>query len=149
MGGSFARGGRYREIVIDGRYRDNPELTAGILSHEVGHAVYQVPVDSSSREAFINSYLADEGAATLSNIRFSREVAQASDGSISVPVLGSSANIPVYNAVYDHYLSRGDAAFAHKAIGSIYRNGETTSIDGQTYSEYYGAIYDSWKKGTE
>jgi hypothetical protein len=120
----------------------NPDA-AGIvqtLAHEVGHATYTGTVDTSSREAYIASMLANEGAATLNNIKVQREIL--ANGGPDIGIAGQSANHAGYNAAYDDFLKTGDLDAARAAIGAIFGYGETTSNTGQTYHDYYGSAYD-------
>ena len=84
--------------------------------------------------------MADEGAATMNNIKVQREI-QNTDGT-DIGIGGNQANHPAYNAAYDQYQKDGNAAACRDAIGSHYGNGERTSNSGQTYNDYYGDDYD-------
>lgn len=57
-----------KTVVIGGATEDTPSLVVQLLSHEIGHADYKGTVDSTTLPNFLQSTLADEGAATLNNI---------------------------------------------------------------------------------
>jgi hypothetical protein len=138
-GGTFADR-TTKTITVDKNEAGNPGALVQSLAHEVGHARYTPKIDTSSKAAFLRSTLADEGAATLSNIRAQREILR--NGGQDIGIAGNPANQKAYNAAYDKYLKDGDAAAARDTIGSIYGNGEHTSTTGQSYNDYYGSYYD-------
>jgi type VI secretion system secreted protein VgrG len=61
-------------ITVDKGALNDPARTVQLLSHESGHAMYTPKDDFSSRDAYLNSKLSDEGAATLNNIKVQREI---------------------------------------------------------------------------
>lgn len=138
-GGSYADRGA-RTITIDGNEIGNAPALVQTLAHEVGHARYTPTTDTSSRDAYLRSALADEGAATLSNIRVQREILAA--GGADIGIAGNPANHAAYNAAYDQLLADGNEVAARDAIGAIFGNGERTSTTGETYADYYGGWYD-------
>jgi type VI secretion system secreted protein VgrG len=129
------------KIVIDGNYRNNPNGATQTLAHEVGHATYNYTPDYSSKAAFVNGTLADEGAATMNNIAVQREIKAA--GGPDIGIAGNPANQAAYNTAYDQFKTDGDAAKARDSIGAIFGNGEKTSTTNQSYSDYYGGWYDT------
>jgi hypothetical protein len=141
-GGSYAdRDSVPPRIVIDSNVTGNPTAAVQTLAHEVGHATYGVKPDLSSKAAYVNGALADEGAATLNNIAVQREIS--ANGGPDIGIAGNPANHAAYNQAYDGYLADGDAPKARAAIGAQFGSGETTSTTGQTYSDYYGGWYDT------
>ena len=129
------------QILIDSNFTRDPQRQARTLPHEAGHAPYLLDVDSSSRQAFLDPTLADEGAATMSNIRDQREII--AGGGPDIGIAGNGTNTAAYNAAYDKFLKDGDAAKARITIGAIYGAGEKTSNTGQSYADYYyGSAYD-------
>lgn len=144
-GGTFADKST-KTITIDRNEAGKPGELVQSLAHEVGHARYHGKVDTSSKAAFLRSTLADEGAATLSNIRAQREILR--HGGEDIGIAGNPANAKAYNAAYDQYRKDGNAAKAHDRIGTIYGNGEHTSTTGQSYNDYYGSFYDKHYGGT-
>ncbi|HDR2621990.1 TPA: type VI secretion system tip protein VgrG [Enterobacter chuandaensis] len=138
--GTFANR-QTRVITVDKNELGNPEEVVQSLSHESGHALYEPNIDVSSREAYLNSTLSDEGAATLNNIRVQREIIANKGGDIGIA--GNPANQPQYNRIYDS-LERGTikVSEARTQIGRIFGKGEQTSTTGQYYEDYYGGWYD-------
>ncbi|WNJ33172.1 type VI secretion system Vgr family protein [Enterobacter hormaechei] len=138
--GTFANR-QTRVITVDKNELGNPEEVVQSLSHESGHALYEPNIDVSSREAYLNSTLSDEGAATLNNIRVQREIIANKGGDIGIA--GNPANQPQYNRIY-HSLERGaiKESEARTQIGRIFGKGEQTSTTGQYYEDYYGGWYD-------
>jgi type VI secretion system secreted protein VgrG len=125
--------------VIDGNLKSDPKAATQTLAHEVGHATYPYSENVSSKAAYVNGTLADEGAATMNNIKVQREIlAKGTD----IGIAGNSANHAAYNKAYDEFVKDGDAAKARQAIGSIFGSGEKTSTTGQSYADYYGSWYD-------
>ncbi|TRW16740.1 hypothetical protein [Glacieibacterium frigidum] len=144
-GGTFADKST-KTITIDRNDKGDAKELVLSLSHEVGHARYNGKVDTSSKAAFLRSTLADEGAATLSNIRAQREILR--NGGEDIGIAGNPANEKAYNAAFDQFRKDGNAAKARDAIGTIYGNGEFTSTTGQSYNDYYGSFYDKYYGGT-
>jgi type VI secretion system secreted protein VgrG len=139
-GGGTSANRATKQILIDQNKAANPQAIVQSLAHEAGHARYAGGVDMSSRAKFVDSTLADEGAATLSNIRARREILAA--GGKDIGIAGNPANQPTYNKAFDAFLKDGDAAKARSTIGSIYGAGERTSTTKQPYADYYGGWYD-------
>jgi type VI secretion system secreted protein VgrG len=131
-------------IYMDPDLGNDTNSKVQVLAHEVGHAKYPLSVDNSSKPAYVNSLLADEGAATISNIKAQREILAA--GGSDIGINGSAANQKKYNSIYDQLLKDGDAAKARNQIGSIFGATEHTSTTGQLYSDYYGDSYVPPKK---
>lgn len=129
-----------KTITVDRNEAGKPAELVQSLAHEVGHARYSPTVDTSSRAAYLRSTLADEGAATLSNIRAQREILR--NGGEDIGIAGNPANQKAYNAAYDQYVKDGNGTKARDTIGAIYGNGEHTSTTGQSYNDYYGSFYD-------
>ncbi|HFE3482241.1 TPA: type VI secretion system Vgr family protein [Enterobacter hormaechei] len=130
-----------RVITVDKNELGNPNAVVQSLSHESGHALYEPNIDFSSRDAYLNSTLSDEGAATLNNIRVQREIIANKGGDIGIA--GNPANQTQYNRIYDS-LERGaiKESEARTQIGRIFGKGEQTSTTGQYYEDYYGGWYD-------
>lgn len=139
--GSFADYPR-REIVIDENYQGDINAVTQTLSHEVGHAIYGDGSDFNTKEAYVNSMLANEGAATMNNIQ-TREWIRANGGP-DIGIAGNFSNHPDYEIAYNNYIrSDGDYGKATGAIGNIFANGEHPSgAPDKTYYQYYGDWYD-------
>ena len=127
-------------ITIDANDRNNPEALTQTLAHEFGHATYTGGTDVSSRGAYLDSALADEGAATMNNVRVQREIQ--GNGGPDIGIAGNPANGAQYNRIMDRYERDGDAATARRDIGRVFGRGERTSNTGETYEDYYGGWYD-------
>ncbi len=144
QGSSTNKSGHPPTIVIDGADRENPKAVVQGLAHETGHALYQGTPDYSSRTSYVNSELADEGAATMNNIKVQREIL--AHGGPNISIAGNPDNAPAYNAAYNRFLHDGDASAARAAIGHVYGTGEYASVpvNGQyvNYQTYYGSWYD-------
>ncbi|EPR8028245.1 type VI secretion system tip protein VgrG [Enterobacter hormaechei subsp. hoffmannii] len=138
--GTFANRQK-RVITVDKNELGNPNAVVQSMSHESGHALYEPNIDFSSRDAYLNSTLSDEGAATLNNIRVQREIIANKGGDIGIA--GNPANQTQYNRIYDS-LERGaiKESEARTQIGRIFGKGEQTSTTGQYYEDYYGGWYD-------
>ncbi|HBL4907175.1 type VI secretion system Vgr family protein [Enterobacter hormaechei] len=138
--GTFANRQK-RVITVDKNELGNPNAVVQSLSHESGHALYEPNIDFSSRDAYLNSTLSDEGAATLNNIRVQREIIANKGGDIGIA--GNPANQTQYNRIYDSF-ERGaiKESEARTQIGRIFGKGEQTSTTGQYYEDYYGGWYD-------
>jgi len=137
-GGSYADRG-FTTIILDSRVEKGTIEFVQTLSHEVGHARYPYKEDLSSRAAYLKGAMADEGAATMSNIAVQREIL--ANGGPDIGVAGK--NCATYNAAYDVFLQNGDAEACRHAIGAVLGN-EMTSTTGQTYNEYHGGWYDKY-----
>lgn len=128
------------KIVLDGALKDNPLAATQVLAHEVGHATYPYVADVSSKNAYLNGALTDEGAATMKNIQVQREIL--ANGGPDIGIAGNAANHASYNQAYDAYLVNGNADAARHTIGQQIGRGEITSTNGQSYADYHGAWYD-------
>ncbi|MBU8820755.1 hypothetical protein KL864_33335 [Mycolicibacterium goodii] len=135
---------RPKEIVIDSQYRGMGDQVTQTVAHEVGHAIYGDRTDYSSREAYVNSMLANEGAATLNNIQARNWIL--SSGGPDIGIAGNPANYPSYEVAYTNYIrSDGDYTRAIRDIGKIYAFGEHPSTNPAiTYYQYYGENYDKY-----
>jgi len=137
-GGSYAKRER-STIILDNQLEKRPIELVQTLSHEVGHAAYPYKENFSSKGAYLKGVMADEGAATMSNIVTQREII--ANGGPNIGVAGK--NYATYNAAYDAFLTDGDAEACRNTIGAAIGN-EITSTTGQTYNEYYGGWYDKY-----
>lgn len=142
--GSYANR-QTKSIVLDGNLKGHAAQATQVLAHEVGHATYPYVADLSSKAAYVQGTLADEGAATLNNILVQKEIIAASGPDIGIA--GSNSNHAAYIKAHDEYIKTGDAAAARNAIGTQFGQGEKTSTTNQSYEDYYGSWYDSYKNG--
>jgi len=97
-------------------------------------------LDGTSKAAYANSTLSDEGAATLENIKAEREIM--AHGGQDIQIAGNSANAASYNKAYDQLQKDGNVAKARQTIGNIFGKGEITSNTNEPYATYYGKAYD-------
>lgn len=137
--GSYADRGT-KTITLDSNLKGNAAQATQVLAHEVGHAMHPYTMDTSSRLAYLNGALDDEGAATLKNIQVQREIIQA--GGPDIGIAGNPANHAIYEQAYTQYLKDGNTQAALRKIGSQFGTGEFTSTTGQNYADYYGGWYD-------
>ncbi len=138
-GGSFADRST-KTITLDPNGKGDTAGTVQTLAHEAGHAKYPYVPDESSRDKYVKGALADEGAATLNNIKVQREINDA--GGPDIGIAGNTANHKAYNDAFDQFKKDGDEAKARDTIGGIFGKGEKTSNTNQPYEEYYGSDYD-------
>ncbi|MXP21964.1 hypothetical protein GIY30_11455 [Gordonia sp. HNM0687] len=135
-------------VQIDGSY--GTAQTSQWLAHEMGHAIYPPePIDRSTYQTCVDSFLIGEGQATFNNIVIQREIIAA--GGMDIGISGPPAGTA--NAIYDRYL--GDVARMRSAgiwtpeaeqaakrrawtgLGREYGQ-LTTSTTGQRCANYYG-----------
>ncbi|RZS38533.1 putative Zn-binding protein involved in type VI secretion [Limnobacter thiooxidans] len=136
---------RTKTITLDIQLKTDPNQATQILAHEVGHALHPYQLNTSSRQAYLNGALDDEGAATLKNIQVQREIIAA--GGPDIGIAGNPKNHASYIQAYNQYLKDGNAEVAIRKIGSQFGNGEFTSTTGQNYADYYGGWYDKHHGG--
>lgn len=140
--GSFATRST-KTITLDPKLKDHPLLATSVLAHEVGHAKYPYVPDYSSKNAYVQGALADEGAAAIKNIQVQREIIKA--GGPDIGIAGHHKNHATYNKVFDQYMKDGDFGIASKKIGAVFEHGELASTSGETYGQYYGRWFDENK----
>lgn len=127
-------------IILDGNLKNDPSSTTQALAHEVGHATYPHVPDLTSKAAYVDGHLANEGAATLNNIKVQREII--ANGGKDIGISGNSINHPAYNKAYDAYVADKNIDAARKTIGEIFRNGEIMSTTGKPYGVNHEEWYD-------
>jgi type VI secretion system secreted protein VgrG len=128
------------KIVIDSSLKNDPTIVTQVLAHEVGHATYTKSPDYCSKQGYVKSRLADEGAAVMNNIKVQREIKK--NGGPDIGINGKRANHRAYNAAYDKYLRDGNAEAARNAIGSKWGEEIASGTGGKTYNKDLGARYD-------
>ncbi|QCH23425.1 hypothetical protein [Mycobacteroides salmoniphilum] len=140
--GSYTSYGDRPEIVIDSSEKGQPTAIAQTISHEVGHAIYGPHYDVSSKTAYLNGTLDNEGAATMANVRDQQFIL--SQGGPDIGIAGNQANRSDYLVIYDNY-KYGSVTYeqAIRQIGQIFGTKEHPSGDpALTYSQYFGDWYD-------
>ncbi len=134
--GSFVRRDDIpKRIVLDPSGKDNPTSIIQSLAHETGHALHKYDPDYSSIQACVDSYLSDEGAATLKNVEIQREIL--ANGGPDIGIAGNASNHAAYSTAYDEFLKNNNTNAARKAIGNIFGSGERASTTNQSYADYY------------
>ncbi|WP_051711121.1 hypothetical protein [Andreprevotia chitinilytica] len=125
-----------QRILIQRSLQPDSRAVAQVLAHELGHASYPAHIDRTSTESCMQSYLDNEGLATLNNLRARREILR-NDGP-DIGIAGSQT--ARYEAEFDEYERSGDMNQAARQIGRIFANGEQTSNSGALYGDYYRAV---------
>ena len=141
-GGSIAEIDKKR-ISINSSLKEKPTALIQELAHETGHAITSYKPDYHSKETYVRSMLASEGAATLNGLIVQHEIL--AKGGPDIGVSGNGRNYEKYQEIYERYRSAQlseDAAC--KEIGEIFRHGEKPGATGgvQTYEQYYGDWYE-------
>ena len=124
-------------IVISTEFKDSPTKAMHALTHEVGHATYQGEIDTSSRDAYIDSKLKGEGGASTYSIMIRQELLE-NDG---VDIMGAHTDPKELEAFVSAYETHGDTDKAWKEIGEYYRSFDA-STTGENYEIFYGRRYD-------
>lgn len=142
-----AGGGSYADrttkvITIDGNEAGNPAAVTETLSHELGHATYEMPPIPGCSGKSMDQYVAeathvslmDEGNATLSNATVQQELAQQG---LKIDVAGAKAS--EYEKVAKDTSKSQEAKCAE--IADLFGQYEKTSNTKQNYADYYGSFY--------
>lgn len=128
-----------KTIVMDPSSDSAANVVQG-LTHEVGHALYPLHSDWSSKNGYVWSTLCDEAAATMNNIAVKREIV--ANGGEDIGVAGRQGE--AYEAIYDQYLNGESFNAALSDIAKLFGDGEHPSTDATlTYSQYYANAYDA------
>jgi hypothetical protein len=129
------------KIVIDENAIGQGSRIARSLSHEVGHHLFTEPENRTSKQAYVNSKLRGEAAATLSNVQVQREIVAA--GGPDIGVSGTGNRPQQYGAIAAE-LQAGQIN-RNQALGQIAEvfKTEAPSVGPHAnYELYYGAHYD-------
>lgn len=138
-------GGTYivpgEKIVIDENAIGQGAKLARSISHEIGHHLHTERRDQSSKQAYVDSMLRGEAAATLSNVQVQREILAA--GGPDIGVMGTGNRPQQYGAIAAELdagrINRNEAL---SQIAEVFKT-ETPSVGPHAnYELYYGAIYD-------
>ena len=146
-GGTFYDRANAR-IVLDERSQGDGAAIARSVSHEMGHHRFTEAPDYSSRQAYVEHQLRNEGAATLANATVRHEIVQSGGPDISVSGAGKADYMRIAGEHLDGNLSRD------QAIGQIAAvfGSERPSVSTGNYVDYYGGFYDTslvpWLRST-
>ncbi|MDR0478035.1 MAG: PAAR domain-containing protein [Desulfobulbaceae bacterium] len=126
------------QILLDADDRNNATEVAQDIAHEMGHATGPAP-DYSSQNAYVQSRLDSEGAATLNNIQVRNEIMANTPNATDIGISGKSANQAAYEGAYNDWqsgaISKEDAM---RKIGNVYGTTEHPSPDPSlNYEQYY------------
>lgn len=140
-----AGGGTYLvpgvKIVIDENAIGQGPRIARSLSHEVGHHLFTERPDLTSRQAYVNSMLRGEAAATLSNVQVQREIVAAGGPDIGVSGTGTRPQQYVAIAV-ELQAGRINRSQALGQIAEVFKTEAPSVGPHANYELYYGAFYD-------
>lgn len=140
-----AGGGTYLvpgvKIVIDeNAIGQGPRITRS-LSHEVGHHLFTEGPDRTSKQAYVNSLLRGEAAATLSNVQVQREILAA--GGPDIGVSGTGNRPQQYGAIaVELQAGRINRCQALGQIAEVFKTEAPSVGPHANYELYYGAFYD-------
>lgn len=140
-----AGGGTYLvpgvKIVIDENAIGQGPRIARSLSHEVGHHLFTEGPDRTSKQAYVNSLLRGEAAATLSNVQVQREILAA--GGPDIGVSGTGNRPQQYGAIaVELQAGRINRSQALGQIAEVFKTEAPSVGPHANYELYYGAFYD-------
>lgn len=129
------------KIVIDENAIGQGTRIARSLSHEVGHHLFTEPSNRASKQAYVNSELRGEAAATLSNVQVQREIV--AGGGPDIGVSGTGSRPQQYGTIAaELQAGRINRSQALGQIAEVFKT-ETPSVGPHaTYELYYGDFYD-------
>ncbi|WP_240336200.1 XVIPCD domain-containing protein [Stenotrophomonas sp. B1-1] len=138
-------GGTYlvpgEKIVIDEDAIGQGNRIARSLSHEVGHHGFSEHLDPTSKQAYVNTLLRGEAAATLSNVQVQQEIVAA--GGADIGVSGTGDRPRQYGAIAAELqagrISRNEAL---DQIAQVFKTEVPSVGPHANYELYYGAHYD-------
>jgi len=140
-----AGGGTYLvpgvKIVVDENAIGQGPRIARSLSHEVGHHLFTEGPDRTSKQAYVNSMLRGEAAATLSNVQVQREILAAGGPDIGVSGTGNRPQQYVAIAV-ELQAGRINRSQALGQIAEVFKTEAPSVGPHANYELYYGAFYD-------
>lgn len=107
-----------------------------VTAHEMGHALRGYQQDTSSREAYIDSWCSNEGHAVINNIQGREEVLVCSVNTVDIGIAASNPS-----QLLSLYVGGGDIA---KAVGGAFCDHNVTSTNPpMNYRDFYGDWYDT------
>jgi len=129
------------KIVVDENAIGQGPRIARSLSHEVGHHLFTEGPDRTSKQAYVNSMLRGEAAATLSNVQVQREILAAGGPDIGVSGTGNRPQQYVAIAV-ELQAGRINRSQALGQIAEVFKTEAPSVGPHANYELYYGAFYD-------
>lgn len=146
-GGTFYDRANAR-IVLDEKSQGDGAWIARSISHEMGHHRFTEAPDYSSRQAYVDYQLRNEGAATLANATVRHEIVQSGGPDINVSGAGKADYIRIAGEHLAGNLSRNQAIGQIAAVFGT----EKPSVSTGSYVDYYGGHYDTalvpWLRAT-
>jgi len=138
-------------IVLDASRREDPVMALQTLSHEVGHALYQmppeIPMDGLGREDFIEQNFRrdqmNEGEAILTQLEIRQEILDATGGAM----LDTGVDIGISGGADALYLDAfenapfDDRDALRLELGQIQSANEVTGTTLQPYEDFYSEQY--------
>jgi type VI secretion system secreted protein VgrG len=128
------------QILLDANERGNANEEVQSIAHEMGHATGPAR-DYSNVDAYVQSRLDSEGAATLNNIAVRNEIMANTPNATDIGIGGSPANQATYEGAYNDWQSGAiSKEEAMTRIGNVYGASESPSVDpnpNDNYQQYY------------
>ena len=148
-GGTFYDRANAR-IVLDERSQGDGSAIARSISHEMGHHRFTETPDYSSRQAYVEHQLRNEGAATLANATVRQEIIDSGGPDIRVSGAGQANYIRIAS---DHLAGNITRDRAIGQIGAVFGSERPSVAAHGTYVDYYGNHYDTalvpWLRATK
>ncbi|RTQ90882.1 hypothetical protein EKL94_05045 [Stenotrophomonas maltophilia] len=129
------------KIVIDENAIGQGTRIARSLSHEVGHHLFTEPSNRASKQAYVDSELRGEAAATLSNVQVQREIV--AGGGPDIGVSGTGSRPQQYGTIAaELQAGRINRSQALGQIAEVFKTEAPSVGPHATYELYYGDFYD-------
>ena len=129
------------KIVIDENAIGQGTRLARSLSHEVGHHLFTEPSNRASKQAYVDSELRGEAAATLSNVQVQREIV--AGGGPDIGVSGTGSRPQQYGTIAaELQAGRINRSQALGQIAEVFKTEAPSVGPHATYELYYGDFYD-------
>ena len=126
-----------KEIVISEAFKSSPTKAMHALTHEVGHATYTGDIDTSSKEAYVNSKLKGEGGAVTYSVMIRQELLD--NG--SVDIMGGHTDPKDLEHLVSTYEMYGDTDKTWEKLGEYYSKRDTSTTR-ENYIDFYNRRYD-------
>lgn len=115
---------------------DDLKYRVSVVAHEMGHALRGIQQDTSTREAYIESWCDNEGAAVVNNILGRDEILSCSMNTTDIELAASQASIAPLLAIY---AAGGNVI---RNVGSEFCDTNETSTTNENYRDFFGGWYD-------